>query len=586
MKAIERFPSGIFLIDFEFHPKARHEGNPPEPVCLAVKEYITGRIWRYWLDDLRTMQEAPFPYGDDALVVAYFASAEMDCFISLGWPLPSNLLDLYVEFRCRTNGQPAPYGNGLIGALTQLGFPAMEDTQKELMRNLVLSGGPWTAEDRTAILDYCQSDVEAMNPLLRFMYSQIDWPRSLLRGRYMKAVSRMQAIGTPIDTEVLQDFVTYWEAIKADLINQIDAEFGVFVGQTFKSDLWASYLERNGIPWPRLPSGSLALDDETFRQQAKAYPVIAPIHELRAALSKIRLVSLVVGDDGRNRCLLSPFASKTGRNQPSTNRFIFGLSAWVRGLIKPAPGFGVAYIDYSQQEFGIAAALSGDLAMQMAYCSGDPYLEFAKQAGAVPPEATGETHKAQREQFKQCVLAVQYGMGFDALAAKIGQPPSRARQLLELHKRTYPKFWRWSDATVDEAELNGRLWTVFGWEIRPAHPFNPRSLRNFPMQANGAEMLRLACVYLTEAGIRVCAPVHDALLIEAPLDTLEATVAQAQKLMAQASSDVLSGFELRSSVKTITYPDRYLDAKGEVMWSRVIQLIERSKRRAMAQSQG
>jgi DNA polymerase I len=51
----------------------------------------------------------------------------------------------------------------------------------------------------------------------------------------------------------------------------------------------------------------------------------------------------------------------------------------------------VAYIDWSQQEFGIAAALSGDIAMQAAYGSGDPYLDFAKQAGAVPRHATKTT---------------------------------------------------------------------------------------------------------------------------------------------------------------------------------------------------
>ena len=36
------------------------------------------------------------------------------------------------------------------------------------------------------------------------------------------------------------------------------------------------------------------------------------------------------------------------------------------------------------------------------------------------------------------------------------------------------------------------------------------------MQANGAEMLRLACCLATERGIEVCAPVHDAVLICAP----------------------------------------------------------------------
>ena len=49
--------------------------------------------------------------------------------------------------------------------------------------------------------------------------------------------------------------------------------------------------------------------------------------------------------------------------------------------------------------------------MIAAYRSGDPYLAFAKQAGAVPPGATKQSHSAQRELFKQCVLAVQYGMG-------------------------------------------------------------------------------------------------------------------------------------------------------------------------------
>ena len=48
--------------------------------------------------------------------------------------------------------------------------------------------------------------------------------------------------------------------------------------------------------------------------------------------------------------------------------------------------------------------------MMEAYPSGDPYLAFAKQAGAVPAHATKDTHHAKREQFKACVLAVQYGM--------------------------------------------------------------------------------------------------------------------------------------------------------------------------------
>ena len=286
-----------------------------------------------------------------------------------------------------------------------------------------------------------------------------------------------------------------------------------------------------------------------------------------------KLEELAVGHDGRNRCLLSAYRAKTGRNQPSTTKFIFGPAVWLRGLIAPPPACGLAYIDWEQQEFGIAAALSGDTAMTKAYQSGDPYLAFAKQAGAAPKDATKKTHGPIREQFKACVLAVQYGMGPEALARNIDRSTAEARELLRLHRETYRTFWRWSDAAVDHAMLKGTLHTVFGWTIHAGANVSPRSLRNFPMQANGAEMLRLACCFATERGVRVCAPVHDAILIEAPLNELDAAVEVTQRAMVDASSAVLGGFRLRSEAKLTRYPDRYRDQRGQKMWDTVWEII-------------
>jgi DNA polymerase I len=149
----------------------------------------------------------------------------------------------------------------------------------------------------------------------------------------------------------------------------------------------------------------LALDDDTFREMARSHADVALMRELRVSLSQLRLSDLAVGADGGNRALLSPFRAKTGRNQPSNSRFIFGPSTWLRGLIKPEPGRAVAYVDWSQQEFGIAASLSGDRAMMEAYLPGDPYLAFGQQAGQIPPDGTKKTHAADRELFKACVLA-------------------------------------------------------------------------------------------------------------------------------------------------------------------------------------
>uniref|UniRef100_UPI0035691BF5 DNA polymerase n=1 Tax=Novipirellula sp. TaxID=2795430 RepID=UPI0035691BF5 len=165
----------------------------------------------------------------------------------------------------------------------------------------------------------------------------------------------------------------------------------------------------------------------------------------------MKLEKLAVGSDGRNRAMLSPFASRSGRNQPSNNKFIFGPSVWLRGLIKPAVGRSIAYVDWSQQELGIAAALSQDPALGQAYASGDPYLEFAKMAGAVPPSATKKTHPNERSAYKVCMLATQYGMSEHGLAAKLNKPVAFARNLLRRHRETFPVFWRWSQSQVDTA---------------------------------------------------------------------------------------------------------------------------------------
>jgi DNA polymerase I len=128
---------------------------------------------------------------------------------------------------------------------------------------------------------------------------------------------------------------------------------------------------------------------------------------------------------------------------------------------------------------------------------------------------------------------------------------------------------------VDQAMLTGGLHTVFGWRVQVPAESNDRSLRNFPMQANGAEMLRLACCLATERGIEVCAPVHDAVLICAPLGRLEIDVVRMQDAMREASCIMLGGFELRTDAVGVHHPDRYMDERGVMMWQRVMVLLER-----------
>lgn len=566
----------VWLVDAEY---SAQPGCRPVPICLVAKEAFTGRELRLWEDELAAAAAPAFRIDGRALFVAYATSAEFSVFHALGWPAPARTLDLFVEFRAMTNGLKTPSGAGLIGALVYHGLPAMEGAEKTAMRNLAIRGGPFTAEERQALLDYCAEDVYALERLLPRMLPRLDLPRALLRARYGWAVAAMEHRGIPIDVPMFEHLRAHWQDIQAALVAEVDARYGVFEGTTFKRDKFAAWLIANNIPWPRLQSGQLDMRDDTFRSMAKAFPVIAELRELRAALGKMRLFDdLAIGPDGRNRTGIMPFRARTGRNQPSNAKFIFGTSRWLRSLIKPEPGMAIAYIDYGQQEFGIAAALSGDEAMAEAYKSGDPYLAFGKQAGAIPPEGTKKTHGDQRALFKACVLAVQYGMGAEALADRIGQPVDTAKRLLRLHRETYPTFWRWSESAVDRAMLLGRLETVFGWPIHvgpsvdPMKGANARSLANFPCQAHGAEMLRLACCMLVEAGLGLCAPVHDAVLIEAPLAAIDAEVERARAIMAEASRIVLGGFEIGTDADVVKYPHRYVDEAGKDFWNTVTRL--------------
>ena len=288
----------VVVVDFEFTATS---GNRPEPVSLVAHELKSDRVIRLWRDQFGPVP--PYSTTPDTLFVAYYASAEIGCHRALGWPIPARILDLFTEFRARCNGLPTIAGNGLIGALTHFGLDSIGAAEKTEMRDLILRGGPWSPQERADILDYNESDVVALKRLLPAMLPGIDLPRALLRGRYMAVAAVMEYNGVPIDTVMLERLRRGWLLIQDKLIAEIDADYGVFDGRTFKADRFAVWLARNQIPWPRLDSGRLDLGDDTFRQMARAHPSVAPLRELRSALADLRLSDLAVGTDGRNRSL-------------------------------------------------------------------------------------------------------------------------------------------------------------------------------------------------------------------------------------------------------------------------------------------
>jgi hypothetical protein len=83
-------------------------------------------------------------------------------------------------------------------------------------------------------------------------------------------------------------------------------------------------------------------------------------------------------------------------------------------------------------------------------------------------------------------------------------------------------------------------------------------------------------------------------LIEAPIERIEADVKLMQEIMRRASrivlNDAIDGrYELRTDAKIVRYPERYTDKRGDQIWARVLeslaeaeqaQVVSEMKRRA------
>lgn len=576
MSCVAHYKS-IWVLDFEFIAR---DGECPEVVCMVAYEILSKQWIFLWQEDF---DESPFSIGDDVLFIAYSAAAEWSCFLALGWPMPSRCIDLFFEVILQKNGTADfKLYPSLMYVASELSINTSGVDFKNSMRDLIITGGPWSKSEKENILHYCAEDVRITTAVFQkigplFCDNNQTLAQSLFRGRYSQAVARIEKTGIPVDINTYQILCKYWEAIKLKLIEVIDKNYEVYDGTRFVAARFANWVNSHNIPWPRTPSSQLKLDEDTFRRQAKKYPQVAALRELRYSLSKLRLNSLPIGKDSRNRTSLMPFGSRTGRNQPSNSKFLFGTSRWIRSLIKPQPDTFIAYIDWVSQEIAIAAALSGDSNLWHAYRSGDPYLGFAIQAGLAPEDATKATHNEIRKRIKEVVLGVNYGMGPESIALSAGIHIDEARELLLHHKLTYRTFWQWVENIQNAGLMGAVLQTRFGfsWKAGRGTNPNPRALLNWPMQANGAEMMRLACCILTENGVEVCCSVHDALLIEGPIKDQDEIISMARKVMEDASEQVLgSGYVVQTDADVVNYPDRFQDEAGIEMWGRVMETLE------------
>jgi DNA polymerase I len=325
-----------------------------------------------------------------------------------------------------------------------------------------------------------------------------------------KVIALVQMRGMPIDMDLWHLVQQHKAAVIGKLLRQLDPSHGDDDPIYTPDGQWSygrfeRWLGRTGVAaWPRLESGALDLDGDAFRLMAHV-PGVEGLHALRDSLRVIIGAKLPIGRDGRNRPSLFPFGTATGRN--AHRKTLYNAHAGLRSfMVFPPDALGV-YLDWRTQEVGVAASASGDEKLKRAYANGDVYYALARMCGLAADldvENWKQTCAGVRQRMKALQLAITYGMGVPALARGLDRHPLIASEIIERHKRTYPRFWAWRDGRVQTAMLTRRIESCLGWPLRITSSPNQRTLYNFPMQSGGAEMLRLAAWRLCEAGIVPC----------------------------------------------------------------------------------
>lgn len=583
----------IVFVDTEFYVI---DGNLPTVICVVFYELRARRVTRLWLWGRRAPEPPGFLRSSRALFIAYTATAELVVFLVLDWPMPRYVLDLNVEMRNVTNGERPTTFISLHEAARLLRVPYLDLEYKNQMRDIAMAGGPAVEAHREALLRYCEQDVRVMVPILERLRPSLSLPHALIRGDYVKASALIEHRGLPVNLAGYQLIRAYQEPLRRHIAEQCNRDiWPLYDAGRFRQERFTAFVQSLGAArtWPRTATGLYRADvEETLNVMGRRYPAVEALRTARKTIKELEEVAFAIGDDGRNRYLGGLFGTITSRNNPSTRKALLHRSRWWRNLIQPGPGQALASLDFSSEEFMVQAVLAGDTQGIADYQSGDIYLAWGRTLGLIPRDGDKHTHARERALLKDIVLGLNYGMGLRRLAEDLNLDPAVAGRLMQSYRERYARMVDYGERTVTRGINLSELRTRLDWRLhvrhvipsksglegkKPANLLTLNSLRNWPVQANAAEILRLAVIEATAKGVAIVGTLHDALLIEASKEVIEDHIALARQAMRDASATILVNpstgacYPLRVDATIIRWPEHYREA--ETWWGHLRELL-------------
>ncbi len=202
-----------------------------------------------------------------------------------------------------------------------------------------------------------------------------------------------------------------------------------------------------------------------------------------------------------------------------------GIPESLRSLIIADPGCMLIEADWNAMHLRLLANLSMDPELIHLFDHGeDPFVELASMLyGITALEVTAE----QRAMAKVATYHLLYGAAFDEVANLCGLQVEAVKEYREAFDDRFAGTRRWKERTCRAARKAGHARTIGGRQLRIGD-LDPKRLRRGALisrvlQGSEADILMDAIARTAEMlrgiGGRVLFPIHDALLVQAPLES-------------------------------------------------------------------
>jgi len=330
----------------------------------------------------------------------------------------------------------------------------------------------------------------------------------------LKVLADMEFEGVNVDTEFLNLYSKELETDAKKSEESVYAQAGIRFNLASPKQLGEVLFNKMqiGSNTKKTKGGQHATGEDVLLKLAKENPIVEDILNFRE-LTKLKstyvdaLPQLINKRTGRVHTNYGQAIAVTGRlssNNPNLQNIPVRTERGreIRKAFVPRNSDHlVISADYSQIEWRIVAAVSGDPAMGEAFRLGkDIHTATAAKVFNVAEE---DVTKEMRYKAKSVNFGIIYGQSAFGLSENIGVSRTEAKEIIDAYKKEFANIQKYMDDTIQFCKANGYVETLMGrkrWlkDINSSNftvrGFAERNAINSPIQGTAADMIKLAMI--------------------------------------------------------------------------------------------